>query len=519
MFCLVFKAVAGTLAQRRIRSAALGLCLLLSTISAHAADIDVGRLVDQDTIETWHRKKDGGRSTFAGTDAWRSHMLFLERQLAARGVVDIGKRFFSYERWSVADTAVDVPYEFFVDSESVEVASAWAYSGGTDVDGVTAPLIYYTRKLAPESMAEKIVVFDVGSVPDSMRSAFIAGNVYSTDTTPPEEIGLAGDQWYQGNVVTRFGRFDDVLRDSGALGGAVIFDMSPGRARGLYTFPLLNAGVVGVPGLYFDRVAGEKIRLAAQRGEQATLVLHAREGVADAWFMHGFLPGRAYGTDDDELVLLVTHSDGPNLTQENGTLGILGAIDYFSRIPVAERGRSLLVLLDPQHYMPGRHTIDWYAEHAELTRKIVASVGVEQLGQREYVETGNDYALSGHAEQTLIFVQDNERLIETAIAAVDGFDIPRTDVRVPSRGGQGMWAGLGDIAIKMNMPGFALSSAMSGYWSTEPGIESFDAELFSKQLGALVMMTTLLMDADPGEIAIQSQDPSTNPALSPGVPR
>ena len=82
-----------------------------------------------------------------------------------------------------------------------------------------------------------------------------------------------------------------------------------------------------------------------------------------------------------------------------------------------------------------------------------------------------------------------------------------------------MWAGLGDVAVKMNIPGFALSSAMSGYWSTEPGLESFDAELFRKQVGALVMMTSTLLDADLDDIAIPPQDVETNPALSPGVRR
>ena len=121
MFYCVRKLTAGTLSQSLLATAALSLCQLITMISAHALDVDADRLVDLETIETWHKKKDAGRSTFAGTDAWRSQMLFLERQLAARGVLDFGKRSFSYERWSVADTAADVPYEFFIGPESVNV--------------------------------------------------------------------------------------------------------------------------------------------------------------------------------------------------------------------------------------------------------------------------------------------------------------------------------------------------------------------------------------------------------------
>ena len=42
---------------------------------------------------------------------------------------------------------------------------------------------------------------------------------------------------------------------------------------------------------------------------------------------------------------------------------------------------------------------------------------------------------------------------------------------------------------------------MSAYWSTSPGIESFDAELCSRQVAVLVRLTGALMDADLATIA------------------
>ena len=45
-------------------------------------------------------------------------------------------------------------------------------------------------------------------------------------TSQGYDPSLVSDQWFQGNFVTRFGRFDEVLKDSGAAGGIVIFDMS-----------------------------------------------------------------------------------------------------------------------------------------------------------------------------------------------------------------------------------------------------------------------------------------------------
>lgn len=106
---------------------------------------------------------------------------------------------------------------------------------------------------------------------------------------------------------------------------------------------------------------------------------------------------------------------------------------------------------------------------------------------------------------TLIFAQDNARLVDMAVAAVQAEQVPRTRVRVPSRG-QGQWAGLGDVALKRKIPGFAISSDMTAYWSTVPGIESFDAELCRRQVGVLARLAGGLMNASLSQIAVADQN-------------
>jgi hypothetical protein len=213
------------------------------------------------------------------------------------------------------------------------------------------------------------------------------------------------------------------------------------------------------------------------------------------------LPGRNYGTASDTEVLLVTHSDGPNLTQENGTLGILALVRAFARQPQVERPRSLRVLFDPQHYSPGRHVTDWYALHPEIMRRVVAVLGVEQIGQLEYGEAdpqapGGDikpYGLTGRPEPWLIYARNEPALIEAAIAAIRTTGVARTELRVPEKEGQGRWTGLGEVALKRDLPGFATLSNMSGYWGTTAGIESFDAELATQQIDTLVLLLQKLI--------------------------
>ncbi|MGI9343524.1 MAG: hypothetical protein ACR2QV_11785 [Gammaproteobacteria bacterium] len=479
---------------------------------------DRAGLVTAAELQAWHVIKDEGGPTFSGSPAWRAHMGFVEDGLRERGVVDLTREPLTYVRWHAPDKP-GPNRALRIGDRNVPVASYWAYSGATGTAGVTAPLVIFERGMPASDMRDRIVVFDVSGPPESMKSAFFAGNEYATPDMVGHDATLAGDQWFQGNFVTRFGRFDTILKNSGATGAIVIFDMSPARANGLYTFPLLNPGVFGVPGIYVDRVAGEAVREAARAGDPATLTLVAAKEEAETYFLFGALPGRNYGTDDDEAIMLVTHSEGPNLTQENGTLGIVAIVDYFAQLPREDRRRSLFLLFDPQHYMPGRHTVHWYADHPKIVERIVASIGVEQLGQLEFAENGNEYGLNGREEPTLIFVQENDALLRAAIEAVQAAKVPRTEVRVPSRGGQGMWAGLGDFAIKHNRPGFAISSGMSGYWTTTPGIDSFDAELCRRQLDVLVTLTRVLMNADLIDIAVPVVDPAENPAMSPGTRR
>jgi hypothetical protein len=456
-------------------------------------------LVPPNVLARWNEEKARLGPTFAGSPAWHRMMNFLESELGDRGVEPLVHDPVPYARWYTADDPAAGQWSLTVAGQPVNVASYWAYSGSTPPEGITAPLVLYDPKNPPD-VAGRIVVFEVPPLPDPLPPPF-QPPAHEFATADLGEPGIATEQWYQSNYPTRFGRFDEVLRKGKAAGGLVIFRMGPARARGLYTFPLLSAEPVGVPGLYLDRVAGATVREAARRGESATLKLLATTEPAEAWFLSGILPGRNAKTRDDEIVLLVTHTDGPNVSQENGALAILSVVDYFAKLPQVARRRSLLVVLDPQHYMPGRHLVDWYAAHPDIASRIVASIGVEQFGQREYAEKGEDFVQTGRPETTLIFAQDNQRLVDIAIAAVEAEKLPRTEVRVPSRG-QGQWAGLGDVALKRHIPGFATSTDMSAYWSTAPGIESFDAELCSRQVAVLVRLTGALMDANLADIAV-----------------
>jgi len=450
-------------------------------------------------FQRWHEIKAANGPTFSGNPAWRAHVEWVEQALRERGVVALERDRFTYPRWWTSDDRATQDWQLTIDGIDVPVASYWAYSGSTPDAGVTAPLVLWDDKRAGDMAPGSIVVFTIPALGDPPPPMFApAGHEFATSDLDGIDRRLTTNHWYQVNYATRFGGLGDKLGKVQAAGGLVLFDMGFGRADGIYTFPLLKPGEVGVPGLYLDRDAGARVRAAAMAGRQATLRLKARREETETWFLSGLLPGRSYGTPDDELVLMITHTDGPNLTQENGALAIVALVQELSRVPREQRRRSVLVVLDPQHYMPGRHRVDWFARHPSLAARIVASVGVEQLGQREYAEQGAAFVQTGQPEITVIFSQDSPQLIAAARSAIVDVGLPRTELRVPAHKGQGRWTGLGDIAVERGWPAYGMNTEMSAYWSTRPGIESFDAELAVKQLELLRRLTWTLISAEPG---------------------
>ena len=72
----------------------------------------------------------------------------------------------------------------------------------------------------------------------------------------------------------------------------------------------------------------------------ATLTLRARFQRDTGKAIIAYLPGKNYGTPQDEQVLLATHTDAMSLIEENGGLGMLGIMLYWNRVPKSERGRA-----------------------------------------------------------------------------------------------------------------------------------------------------------------------------------
>ena len=497
-------------------------------------DIQDDWLVTAEEAREWALMKHDNLPTLTGSAEWLNYMNFLEATLDTFGVVDGTRNAWQFERWHTSEDSSQ--WSLLSDGEPVRVANYGAYSGSTDSKGITAELIYYDHDNPPESIEGKIVVIPTRKHPnppfgDNYLINYTFNDYeYATDAqtlpapfefVPPSE-SFTFDIWWQ-----LAQGLDRIPREGNAAGAIIVYDMAYERTKGLFTF--------GVPTLYnsptliLSRDDGAKVIDDALKGKSATLRLEATVETSEAFQYIAYLPGANYGTPADEQIILVNHTDGPSITQDNGALGLLGIVKYFSNIPQSERPRTLAVFLDCRHYMPGmedEHAApDWFTRFPEKKSNIVGMIQAEHLGEMDYREVEGRVEPTGHAEQSYLWTRNNELLITAATNAVRKYGWSRAQLSVPERPGkrgglQQVWWGVGaigqadtgyyncDVWHCLDLPGFGLGGFLGYYWTSDSGIERWNEDLFVSQTATMTELTGVLMTADLTEIQSKGTEES-----------
>lgn len=164
-----------------------------------------------------------------------------------------------------------------------------------------------------------------------------------------------------------------------------------------------------------------------------------------------------------------------------------------------------MLYLDNRHYMPGMEKAfakqDYFAKNPDAKNSIVALVATEHLGQIEFREATNRYEPTGKVELAFLWTRNNQLLIDTAVKAVKDNKWPRVMVQSVERPGvhggpQGIWYGMGKIALSWDLPAFATMGTQGAYWATTARIGTFDKDHFCKQVATMAQLTGELMLAN-----------------------
>lgn len=175
-------------------------------------------------------------------------------------------------------------------------------------------------------------------------------------------------------------------------------DMSDAMVEGQVLNFIL--GYLGVPMLWVNETNGKKVLAAAKNKKSATLRLVGNiDDNAKTESFHAILKGTG---DTNEAIIINTHTDGCNFSEENGGIGILPMMKYFKAHPTK---RTLIFVFVTGHFrLPvfregimtsNQATGRWLAENKNLwngkTYKAVAGVSVEHLGCTEWKDVNGVY--------------------------------------------------------------------------------------------------------------------------------
>ena len=244
------------------------------------------------------------------------------------------------------------------------------------------------------------------------------------------------------------GPVDDltIFRKAGAV--AVILgwvDISDANAADQYT--PFSRPPQEIPGLYVGKETTARLRELAKTGASATVVLEA-EITPDCptSTIIATLPGSSL----DDAIIVNTHTDGTNATEENGGVAIVALAKYFASLPVSQRKKTLVFPLTTGHFagpwVPSIRGV--IAKHPELIKKAVAAVTIEHLGCREWMDDAAlEYKPTGKNELSIAISPLNT----TADLMLDGLadSLDRTAVVNPSHGG---WFGEGSALSRAGIP-------------------------------------------------------------------
>jgi hypothetical protein len=518
------------------------------------AKVNPKLMITADQAWDWNAFKAEGGPTYAGSAGWKRFMDFLIAKMPEFGAVDLNYIEIPYDHYIVDDWP-DRGTHVHASGKAVEklvsdgtpvpvVASYGMTSGFTSPEGITAPMLFYDAAHPPSAAeaAGKILVFQTAPYPSPPYSESFLDNFTPTDyewrspgewpplfVPPPTSVTTSyHSRW----VWSQLNRFASIGIKGHAAGLVIVYDLSPGAAFGLAQRSVytpdgkagLGAEYVNCPTLTLDRVNGAKVLADAKAGKTATLTLTARFQRDAGKAVIAYLPGRNYGTPQDEQVLLATHTDAMSLIEENGGLGMLGIMSYFNHLPRSARPRTLVFYFDCRHFMPGGEAswpqYDYYTIHPERLKPIVATLGMEHMGGRQTIEVGpggNQYVYSGERPEnggvitSLMDVYNNNIWLVQAIArAATDNHWPRVDVKAgdvePGVNG-GFQARVKSPMNKgraYGLPGIGLAGDWPGGWTqtyaqldTEAGPQGFDKDYFVQQVAGLSQIAGEFMLVDP----------------------
>jgi hypothetical protein len=467
-----------------------------------------------ETLGNWLRQlHDFGPIRMTGTPQCRAFEEFLATQFAALGFT-IERDQFRLTSWEcrITDCSISVEEDGGA-KRTVEVVAYYPFGGSTrGKPAVTGRLLFVpgtgvnaAKALADATdaatLANSIIVMDMPLT----RSARAAGSpppapLGHFPEKPVPRVGGPSPSGQSGREIMEI--FEN--RSKGLI--MCYTDVSNDTARHNYlpfsdkhrTLPAIWAGAEG--SAYLKSVSG---KATATIRCDAKLVPDARADTILAT-----LPGQS-----DEVVFVTTQTDGPNECNENGGLGVLAVATYWSKIPAAQRRRTLVCSLPTAHYAMGAvmdkesgsgrrgGTRGVLEKWPEMAKRIVAQIAMEQMGAMDWVDLNGTYAPSGNVapERWIPTPATQEASARMFLATTAGEDPQYSNVSVTPEFGA---PGEGGSVRSLGIPGIGLMGQPTYFFRADPKgvIDKLNPNVMHNQVAFAAKMSILMDRLTPDQM-------------------
>lgn len=332
--------------------------MTLASGSTDPLRIDPDRFMSESELSRRQLALDERGLRATGSPQHEDYVRELAQRLSDVGVPDVVLEAIPMRRWTPSR------WELSAGMQPIPVLSPVAYSGATTAHGVEG-------RFSPNPESGCIGVVEVA--PTSITSKTFddldwdATSVGRGPEMPYVRIWLSQDA-----MRAELARF----AAAGAVGLVIVVDIPEEQCRQGY---FLYDGVHrGLPAVFVSREGAAAARDAATTGAIGRLVLEAAVEEVRTHNIVACIPGRS-----DELVVLQSHTDGPNGLEDNGPEAIVAMASSLAELPTDDLPRSILLLLTTGHFAieEAWGVEEFLTRHAgDLVPRIAAALTIEHLG-------------------------------------------------------------------------------------------------------------------------------------------
>jgi Peptidase family M28 len=400
-----------------------------------AEDADVApeaSLADEDEIYGWVEAVTGFGVRSAGSPASLQAATYVRDRFTAFGLSDVAIEDSNTLAWRASTWGLEVDgRELPCGAMQHTFHDGVPTSFSTGEEGLTAELVYVGDGRAADfegkEIAGKIVVSNVRfqQIPMSV-AALLGGEVYDPDATFPSDYSLT-DPYSRVNFPQNY----YTAQRSGAVGFIGIladyFESSSYHNEAYESYKQhLEDSAMNIPGVWLSPGVGAALAgeiEAAQEPPRAVLRLEGELVSTQGHTVVGYVRGQT-----DETILIESHHDSTTrgaVEDASGTAEVLALAQYYARVPLADRRRTLLFATMDTHFTDYASHRD-FAERHLARENVLLGVTIEHVA-RDLVESEGGVAASERVAPRVMFVSNEVTGLGKAVSeAVRGNRLDRT---------------------------------------------------------------------------------------------